>query len=612
MSPFRFPLAIALLISAFPLRAAEVIPPIGAPVCNHVRFYPAPSREQNMVGGKFNGSNVSATEGFHVIAEIKETPRTGEWTDLVFPNNKLYRWLRYDAPPGSHGSLGELEFYSGARKLDGFRYGTIGDLNGRGWRYAFDGDPRTWVEMEDPDGQYAGLDLYEQATARTPKFLPPPGGVDPPLTVELNELTPYATVRYTFDGSIPTATTGEVFKKPFKLDKTTTVVAAAFVEGWAASPPLIGTYLIGDDIKPGLSTLHLGNTLTDITAQFPMYARTAGREHRYRTFTIPNAATNLLWSEHAQGRKREWEVNLKVLSRIDDVTLQPRNFHIEEEAENDRQFIELIRAHTPDVQPWLMVEWVERERGRPSDKGVVPSTEMKKVFPALTWEESMAAMLLYVEDVQKVVAAKDKGEKPVRVLPTSLAMGWIHSQIEHGQFPGAKTTDFYPLLFRDGVHPNPNGAYLVDLTWYAAFYRESPEGKMLPVGTNLTPEQITAMQKLAWDVIQNYPDCGLYEEGKTPVEKPEFSPTARAIKEVTPITLSSATPGAWFRYTLDGTTPTRTNGYVYCGVISVRPGMTVKAVAYKSGMADSEVTDASYIVDAPVTPPRRPAPKLPQ
>ena len=134
---------------------------------------------------------------------------------------------------------------------------------------------------------------------------------------------------------------------------------------------------------------------------------------------------------------------------------------------------------------------------------------------------------------------------------------------------------------------------------------------MLPVGTDLTPEQTTAMQRLAWDVIKNYPDCGLYEEGKAPVSKPEFSPTARAIKDVTQVTLSSSTPGTWFRYTLDGTTPTRTNGYVYCGVISVRPGMTVKAIAYQSGMADSEVVDATYIVDAPVKPPQRPpAPKL--
>ena len=585
---------------------------MGAPVCNHVRFFPAPSREQNMVGGKISGSNVSATEGFHVIAEIKEKPREQEWTDFVFSNNKLYRWLRYEAPPGSHGSLGELEFYSGERKLDGYRFGTIGDVQGRGWRYAFDGNPKTWVEMEEADGQYAGIDLFEQATARIPKFLPPPFGVQKPLLVDLNELTPYATVRYTLDGTMPTATTGEVFKKPFKLEKTTTVIAAAFVEGWAPSPPLIGTYLIGDDIKPGLSTLHIGNTLTDITAQFPLYVRIAGREHVYRTYTIPGAWTNQLWNEHTAGRKREWNIDWDVLQRIDHLTLQPRNFNIAEEAQGDRQFIDLARTKTPEVQPWLYAEWVERDRPRPSDKGEVPSPQMTKVFPALTWEESMGAMLLYVEDVQRAIAETDKGAKRVRVLPTNLAMGWIRNRIEHGEFPGAKPTDFYPLLFRDAVHPSPNGAYLVDLTWYAAFYRESPEGKIPPAGTTLSPEQALAMQRLAWDVIQNYPDCGIYEEGKEPAAKPEFSPVARSIKEVTKITLSSSTPGVWFRYTLDGTTPTRTNGYVYCGVISARPGMTVKAIAYKNGMADSVVADATYTFDRPAAPaPRSPSPRRP-
>ena len=55
------------------------------------------------------------------------------------------------------------------------------------------------------------------------------------------------------------------------------------------------------------------------------------------------------------------------------------------------------------------------------------------------------------------------------------------------------------------------------------------------------------------------------------------------------IPLKSATPGAWFRYTLDGTTPTRTRGCMYCGAISVQPDIAVKAIAYKSGMADGEV-----------------------
>src|SRR5262249_28447288 len=143
---------------------------------------------------------------------------------------------------------------------------------------------------------------------RTPKFLPPPGGVEKPLEVALNELTPYATVRYTLDGSMPTATTGEIYKKPIKIGKTTTVIAAAFVEGWAPSPPLIGTYLIQGDVQPGLNTLHIGNTLTDITAQFPRYVRAAGRDHFYRTFTIPGENTNQLWDEHDHTRKREWGI----------------------------------------------------------------------------------------------------------------------------------------------------------------------------------------------------------------------------------------------------------------------------------------------------------------
>lgn len=591
---FRFPFAAVFLFPLLPLRAADVIPPMGAPVFNHVRFFPAPSREKVMVGGKFSGSNVSATDGFHVLAEIKETPREQEWTDLVFSNNKLYRWLRYDAPPGSHGSLAELQFYSGDRRLDGYRYGSIGEHEGRGWRYAFDNDPRSWVEMEDADGQYVGIDLFDQATARTPKFLPPPVGVQQPLEVALNELTPYAAVRYTLDGSLPAATTGTLYKKPFKIEQTTTVIAAAFVEGWAPSPPLIGTYLIGDGVRPGLNTLHIGNTLTDITAQLPMYARTAGREHQYRSYTIPGAGTVQLWNETLAQRKKDWEVSLSVLRHIDHVTVQPRDFNIPEEAQYDLQFFSLARALTPEVQPWLYAEWVERDRLRPTDKGEVPSIQIKKMYPALTWEESMGAMLVYVEDLQHTIAEVDKGAKRVRVLPVNLAMGWIHHQIEHGEFPGAKPGDFYPLLFRDTINPNPNGAYLVDLTWYAAFYGESPEGKVLPVGTDLTPEQATAMQRLAWDVIENYPDAGVYEEGKTPVGPPEFSPAPGLIKELTPVTLSSSTPGAWFRYTLDGTTPTRTTGYVYCGVISVRPGMNVKAVAFKNGMADSPVASVVY------------------
>ena len=203
----------------------------------------------------------------------------------------------------------------------------------------------------------------------------------------------------------------------------------------------------------------------------------------------------------------------------------------------------------------------------------------------------MAAMLLYNEDLQaKVVETYKEGKRP-RVLPSCLAMGWIKNMIDKGKLPGAEKDSFYPLLFSDSVHPNVKGGYLVDLTWYAAFYCESPEGKVLPAGAGLTPEQAKAMQKLAWDVVKNYPDCGLYEEGTVPVAAPEFASEEVPAGKTRIMTLTSKTSSAWFRYTLDGTVPTRTRGYVYCGVVNLPAGATLKAIAYRSGMADSAVAE---------------------
>ena len=66
----------------------------------------------------------------------------------------------------------------------------------------------------------------------------------------------------------------------------------------------------------------------------------------------------------------------------------------------------------------------------------------------------------------------------------------------------------------------PNGGYLVDLTWYAAFYRRVARGQIAPGRHDLDARAGRAcMQHLAWDVVKNYPDCGLYEEGTTPVSR---------------------------------------------------------------------------------------------
>lgn len=87
------------------------------------------------------------------------------------------------------------------------------------------------------------------------------------------------------------------------------------------------------------------------------------------------------------------------------------------------------------------------------------------------------------------------------------------------------------------------------------------------------------------------------------VGAPSFSPTAGTYPSPQNVAITSATSGASIRYTLDGSTPTSTTGTLYTSQVSVGSTATIRAIAYKSGMADSAVSAATYTITGAVAPP---------
>jgi len=69
------------------------------------------------------------------------------------------------------------------------------------------------------------------------------GFFDAPFQLNLATATPGAQVRYTTDGSAPTATTGALFTGPVAISDTTVVRAAAFRDGFIPSRVATHTYL---------------------------------------------------------------------------------------------------------------------------------------------------------------------------------------------------------------------------------------------------------------------------------------------------------------------------------------------------------------------------------
>jgi hypothetical protein len=85
------------------------------------------------------------------------------------------------------------------------------------------------------------------------------------------------------------------------------------------------------------------------------------------------------------------------------------------------------------------------------------------------------------------------------------------------------------------------------------------------------------------------------------VVPPVFSLPSGRYTGAQTVTLSSPTTGAQIHYTLDGTVPSGTSGLPYSGPLPVNASVTIRAIAFRAGMADSAVSTASYAIVAPGT-----------
>ena len=86
-----------------------------------------------------------------------------------------------------------------------------------------------------------------------------------------------------------------------------------------------------------------------------------------------------------------------------------------------------------------------------------------------------------------------------------------------------------------------------------------------------------------------------------PAATPVFTPGGGTYTSVQTVSIASATEGATIRYTTDGSAPGESNGTVYSGPLEIGVTSAVRASASKSGMADSAVASATYVINLPQT-----------
>ena len=101
----------------------------------------------------------------------------------------------------------------------------------------------------------------------------------------------------------------------------------------------------------------------------------------------------------------------------------------------------------------------------------------------------------------------------------------------------------------------------------------------------------TSVQVWIVSIVINYTPSG----GSGSCAKPTFSPVAGTYNANQSVTISCGTTDATIYYTTDGNDPT-TGSSVYSGAISVTTTTTIKALATKSGLSNSDIASATYVL----------------
>lgn len=378
--------------------------------------------------------------------------------------------------------------------------------------------------------------LSAGAQVATPTFSPAAGSYASAQTVTLASTTSGAEIRYTTDGSTPTASTGTVYSGPIAVTATQTIRAIATKSGMTPSAVASAAYTItggGGGVPANVRIMAVGDSITVGTG-----TTDGGYRSRLQTlltaagYTFDFVGTQTINSggmsdpqHEGYGGKKSNEIDALITPSLGTLNAQ----------------LYLIHVGTNDIN---MVETAQVE-GR-------IRTMLDNIFAATPNARVILAKIIAKQDgsypdryttVNNAVAAITND-----YAAAGRAITWVNQSTLNG------ATDYADATF----HPNASGYQKMAQTWFDA-------------------------------IVAAY-------SAPPPVAAPTFNPPGGTYVGAQSVTLASATAGATIRYTTDGSVPTAQTGTVYSAPIAVTAARTLRAIAIKSGLSDSAVTSAAYTI----------------
>lgn len=409
--------------------------------------------------------------------------------------------------------------------------------------------------------------------AAAPKFVPSAGSYDSVLSVVLSTTTPGATIRYTIDSTVPTDSS-PIYTAPFLLRSTKTVMAIAAKQGLATSLVASARYAI-DTLKAPVFTPPGGTFKTAQTVALSSIYDGAGI-HYTLDGTTPTPSS----------LKYETPINVS-----GNVTIKA-----------------IAVTKTKEVTAVATASYQIGTVGTPTftpGAGAYLS-EQSVALSTLTAE----ANIRYTLDGSKPSETSPVYTSPIPIKSNTTiraiayADGWNASPEASASFliGAASAPTFSPAA---GSYALEQSVSLASSTANAVIYFTTDgsapnKGSARYTGSiSVTSGKTIKAIAVANDSLTSEIASATYLIGTaaTPVMSLDSGTYLTARK----VALSTTTPGASIRYTTDGSNPTASST-LYVDSIDIASGFTLKAIALATGMANSPIASARYLIGTTGTP----------
>jgi len=258
-----------------------------------------------------------------------------------------------------------------------------------------------------------------------------------------------------------------------------------------------------------LRVYFIGNSVTDTInyGALEELAKSRSHKHVWGRHMIPGAPLQWIWQHPDQGfQQQPFGHYPTALAKHQWVALclQPFDRHItgnEGDIVMARNFITMALPKSPDLQVYIYARWPRKDKDGSLDYGTKwlrqytggwdGTNETKDYFERLTIELRKACPEL---------------KMPVLMVPVGHVMYELDRRMKAGEVKGFSAIG---EVYKDGIHLNNVGSYIVGCTFLSTLYKESPERLLAaPYGIN-DPKLAKTIQDVVWKVVSTHELSGV-------------------------------------------------------------------------------------------------------